>query len=250
MALGKRKRSSSAARYRKRRRFAVRRSFNVKRSMRRSGRLSYPFMRYVPIPDFAANGTGAWSVAAVNGLAQVSCDDNGFVYLASTFRLANLPNVSEFQNLFDAYRINLLIFEIAWLHTSSDANQSGVTPLTFLEAPYCYYVLDKDTPDPPTSLNQLAEYANGRRFYFGSGSRVLRIKVRPTAGLDSVQAGTSGAGTVLVRTMRGRPWIDMANVNVPHYSMRLMFAGGGNGANSQHRFSISCRAYIQCKTVR
>lgn len=148
---------------------------------------------------------------------------------SSTFRLSDVPNASEFSNLYDQYKIR----GIKWkLMVRSSDFASGIT------APKVFTVVDYDDATAPTNLNEILQYQNVKVSQFGNThARYLKPKITPQLGDLSTLINMRSVGT---------GWVDMANTNVPHYGIKGIITP----SSSALAFDLHITYYLAFKSVR
>lgn len=148
---------------------------------------------------------------------------------SAVFRLSDVPNSTEFQNLYDQYKITAIKWKL--MVRSSDY-ASGIT------APKILSVIDKDDSLAPTNMSEILQYQNLKVSQFGtSHTRYLK----PSVGYQL------GDLTTLVNMRAvGKGWIDMANPNVPHYGIKGIITPSSTAL----AFDLLCTYYLAFKNVR
>lgn len=135
---------------------------------------------------------------AVSG--STSFDTFGGIY----FRLQDMPNVSEFTNLFDMYRIDKVTIKFMPRANSAEAGTNqGLVKL--------FTVIDKDDITTPTSIAELLQYETCK---VTPMSRVVTRTFKPLFAREAFQGGVTSAYTP------GSGWIDCSNPLVQHYGIK------------------------------
>lgn len=135
------------------------------------------------------------------------------------FALSDLPNNSEFTNLFDEYRI--LKVSIMFIPYLISTNTSANNPV-----PIFAYVVDKDDAGTPSSLNDLLQYPACK---VQSVLRRASVKFVPriSAAVYGGPATTSYGSKVM--------WLDCSNSGVPHYGLKVHIGSTTAGAVFGHQ---------------
>lgn len=154
---------------------------------------------------------------------------------AYTFRLDQLPNYTEFTNLFDAYRMNKIVIKFVPTANSSSVGSSLTDPLTQFHT-----VLDFDDATAPASLNAMYEYGNWR---MSRGSVIHTRVFTPAVSL----ALLDGAGTT-TGAQKYKQWISTTQPDVLHYGLKYCAAGQINNNDIIWRPYIS--VYFSCKSTK
>lgn len=148
---------------------------------------------------------------------------------SNTFRLSDVPSVSEFANLYDQYKITAIKWKL--MPRSSDY-AIGLT------APRIFSVLDKDDAAAPLNIDEILQYQNVKVTTFGKWHTRY---IKPSIGY---QLGDLAAG-VNMRAV-GTGWIDMAQTTVPHYGIKGIITP----SSSALAFDLQVTYYLAFKNVR
>lgn len=149
------------------------------------------------------------------------------------FDIGQLPNMSEFSNLFDVYKMNAIKFELVPCQTGSDVNPNT----TSLFLPNILSAIDYTDSTAPTGINELMQYTSCRRTKITRRhSRYFKPKVNNdvnTIAIGNARPGWYGFGAAI--PMYGVKWGLDQPFNV---------ASGGFGVDRYVTF------YFSCKNVR
>lgn len=148
---------------------------------------------------------------------------------ATTFRLSDVPNVSEFSNLYDQYKITAIKWKL--MPRSSDY-AIGLT------APRVFSIVDKDDSSPPLNIDEILQYQNVKVTSFGKWHTRY---IKPNIGYQLGDLST----TINMRSV-GKGWIDMANTNVPHYGIKGIITP----SSSALAFDLHVTYFLAFKNVR
>ncbi len=207
-------RTQGGRRWRNKRRRAL--SLPVRRSMTSTN--VYNFKRTFRMPQIAFNvGTT--------------------LMYAQEFKFTDMPNATEFSNLFDLYKINLIKITFVPTATSADANPNA----TQIFMPNLMSVLDYTDAAAPSGINELMQYPNCRR------TKLTRQHTRifkPRVLQDVVgQGATTGYNS--------KPWPYVSfGIDVTGYGIKwgldqvFNVASGGIGVDRYVTY------YFSCKNVR
>lgn len=134
-------------------------------------------------------------------------------YLNMSFALADLPDVSDFTNLYDEYRLVAVQVRIEPQFSANFpwANQSGTQLYT---APRIYATVDTDGFGGIMTLNQMLQHGNMKFSRPGAGLTVT-VKPKFQSVVDTAQTAKNTKG-----------WLDCANTGVKHYGINLLVDGG------------------------
>lgn len=160
------------------------------------------------------------------------------VFQAYTFKLSDLPNYTEFTNLFDRYRICKVAVHLIPQWTNSDLN-----PVTTTERvnPAIYSVVDTTEDAAPTSLNEMYEYSNCK---ITRGGRIHKRYFTPSVLTSAFE---SGASTAYIPKFK--QWLTTDDPATPHYCMKI---AADKTSTSSNNFTIRVMMtyYLQCKNIK
>lgn len=136
--------------------------------------------------------------------------EQGFAF---QFNLSALPNVSEFINLFDRYKIMGVKLRVMFLQNSQD-----VGTLTSVSIPVIHYVYDCDDANPPTTEAEMLQknFLKTRRL-----DQPFNYYIKPKA-TSEVFASVSSTGYSVSKSM----WIDMNSPQIPHFGFKAWISNG------------------------
>lgn len=148
--------------------------------------------------------TGVHHFKRVAQISSISASDDGNVLGALEFKFDDIPNKTEFTNLFDQYRINGILVRFIPNFTGSDINPST----TAQSVPNIWTIIDHDDAATPANLNEMMQYPNCK---MTRGQNVHKRYFRPSCLVD-VAGITTG--------VKFKQWLNMANTNIPHYGLK------------------------------
>ena len=152
------------------------------------------------------------------------------------FSLAQIPDVSDFTNLYDQYQIKMVKWTIIPRGNSMDV-QTGLTTGQNMGV---FSVLDYDDNTTPTTLDELMQYQNMRMTRSTQQhKRVLRPKLR--------NAVVGSAGVIANGNNTRHTWIDCNNTTVPHYGIKYALQQLPNGSQI---YDLKVDYYLAFKNVR
>lgn len=165
----------------------------------------------------------------------------GPIASAYSVSLASLPNVNDFGNLYDQYKITGAKFELAPM-----TSEGILSPLTGVATPLGFQplhtILDFDDASPPASLTEMLEYGSHKQtMAHKKHVRYFKPKV-----LEQVYRGI---GTVGYRPISSQ-WIDMAYNDVPHYGIKVYAEAPLSSSATSITYTVYCTLYFACKNVR
>lgn len=123
------------------------------------------------------------------------------------FSLQNVPNYTEFTNLFDSYKICGVSMKFMLSNNVSDITNVGNTT----GIPVLYTWTDVDDPTCPTSINEGLQYRDCKARVM---SRPIKVFFKPRCQTMLYQSAVSTAYTAK------RCYIDTADYDVPHYGIK------------------------------
>lgn len=163
-------------------------------------------------------------------MARPSATDQGFAF---PFALNQLPNASDFTNLFDRYRINKIDLTFTW--TLGDVRATGG-----VLHPIIYVYMDDDDSAIPIAKTEVFERQAMQRFSFN--------ETRSTLTTSIVPRWIQSRGGVSTNLAPRGSWIDMATPAVQHYGIK----GWVDHMNSERPNTIRVTGvmHFECAVVR
>jgi hypothetical protein len=158
----------------------------------------------VPIVPGLSGFTALSSSTGVAGIADWSC--------ACTHQLSDIAFVSNYTQLYDAYKINSVTATLEYLSNAAAVNGAGIIP-TF----YMYWDQDDAVP-PPTVANILGK-AGSRRWQPTTNKMTKSFTYVPVTG--NFVIATGGTGSLPAVVPNKSQWIDCTNNNIPHYALKI-----------------------------
>lgn len=162
------------------------------------------------------------------------------------FMLNKLPNYSEFEALYDQYRIAGVKRTFIWQATSYD--QSGTAGAYGPPgAPMLYLVRDYDDSNAPSATSELMQrpYVAIRRL-----TGIQRFFIRPRLSTLVYESGLSSGYAIPNRA----GWIDCTESAIPHFGFKyIIVPQGGSGVTGTTilgTLRIVDRYYLQFKNPR
>lgn len=199
-----------------------------------------------------ANGSASAgsSINVANaGLTTLTTSSGGgtsYFGLGVAFELADLPNTTEFTNLFDQYRLDHVEIEIVPLWNVAPTVGTAGGNGNF--AGYCHSILDFDDATAPTAstsgIQALQQFRTYRMDSMVRGTP-LRWRVKPMLAL----AAYSGAFTSYAASPP--MWVDCNSANVQHYGIKFLFEMlDPAGVVSYMDFRINLRYFLEFRMQR
>lgn len=151
------------------------------------------------------------------------------------FNLGLLPNVSEFTQLYDQYKIKKIVLRIERPFTQNELlSDTGVLPVGNLITTnkFIRVVHDYDGGAALTAENQYFEYQN-MKSYPAVGTKAIRITLYPKM-LDTVYRNDSvnSQAAAVINPV----WCDVSNTDIKHYGLKMFFPQIAPAGNNQvHR---------------
>lgn len=122
------------------------------------------------------------------------------------FKLNSLPNVTEFTNLFDQYRIVMVEAEYVF-STHILSSQARYPRIAF--------AVDYSDAGNPTSESDVLQYQNAEAFQFGQVKHTFKRVFKPRAALAAYQGAFTGYGTA-----SPNQWFDTNNAGIEYYGTK------------------------------
>lgn len=155
---------------------------------------------------------------------------------ALQFTLSQVPNVSEFSQLYDMFRVNAIKVSFVPAQTGSDINPVS----SFGYMPDFWTVLDYDDASTPSKTDML-QYP-GLKKTRGHQTHHRYFKPAVLAELYRSAVSTSYAP-------KWKQWLDFSHTDVPMYGIKY-FAHAASFAGQQPAWRVYATFYFSCKGVR
>lgn len=152
-----------------------------------------------------------------------------------SYALGNLPNASEFTNLFDQYMISKVVTKM-WLKIDPGAQAAGTASY-----PRLYVTRDFDTSTNPASLNDLRQYGRCKVIAFNPNRPITLVSKPNILSLSYTSAVQSNY------TPRWNQWIDVGDPATVHYAWLYAI---DDLTNTNYRVTIEHTYYFKCKNTR
>lgn len=231
---------------------AMRRTFRKRVSRKRimrskRGRVlpNYSFHRWITaMPDGFVGVTGCTYDLTTS---VITCSPtNTSSEFSLSFPFKSIPNYSEFTTLFDSYMITgvLLQFKLVNNPDSNRATNDTVSAQGANIYPTIWYSADHDD-SLTTSLSALKEYERVRHRVLYP-NRELNIMLRPTILLQTYRSTL----TTGYQQTRRSTWLDMAQVDIPHYGFKCAIDFEGVSPIVSNMIKLNAKFYFKCKQVR
>lgn len=167
------------------------------------------------------------------------------VRTAISFPLDLIPNVNEYKNLFDQYKINGISLKII-PKTSGQfqgATSGVVNPVGYGQV---VTVIDYDDTVTPLTKDQLMEYGSVK---YTSSQRIHKRYFKPKI-LTRAAINSTTDGNVVSKAQ----WIDTINTDVQHYGTKVFIdppAVNNIGTDSSSMsYDVYACYYFQCKNTK
>lgn len=149
---------------------------------------------------------------------------------AYTFRLADVPNSSEFTNLYDSYKIKAVKLTFYPAMTQSISTSTINAPAGETR---CVTCLDRNDGVAPTSFDAVRQYQNAKVFQVNR--RHSRYIYKPMVLDDS--------------NYTINPWVNTTSPNVNYYGLKFA-AEPSLQSSGTYQFSVEAKFYLAFKSVR
>lgn len=156
-------------------------------------------------------------------------------FSASSFELQNVPNATEFSNLYDQYKITGIKYSIMPRGNSADVGTSA----TQGNMGRIFSVLDYDDSNAPSGFNEMTQYQNLKV----TPNTVTHTRfLKPRFNMD-VLSGSVGLTANAPRT----GWIDCASTDVKHRGVKI---GIQAPTTATYTYDLMITYYLAFKNVR
>ncbi len=156
-----------------------------------------------------------------------------------TFDISLLPNIVEFQRLFDQYRITGV--KIDFLQTTqNEPSNPGMVMATSI---------DLDGGTVPATFNDMLQRSNCKvKPWSSAGGGLPRrsIFLRPRYANEIYRTGVTSA------TSLGNPksWLDTSDVDIPHYGLNIAWNNTTGTLNYTAEVAVTITYYLEFRKVK
>lgn len=169
----------------------------------------------------------------------------GYLGRAETFRLDMLPNYTEFSNLFDQYRINMVVCKLIHRGNSLSMIESNNNNLAGL--PIVYDVIDLDDATAAGSKTDILQYSKHHMNTLTANRRIITRRIYPRTLNTIYRTGVTSAYALNNR----KQWLDMAQLDIPHYGWKYWIeVPQSTGTIVNANFDFMVTVYFQCRQAR
>ena len=222
---------------------------------RRPAYETHSYKRYMT--DVVLRNTWGGSPAVADVIFNVNNTDQGKNYLSMNlgslmadvnntsqiggslgFQFNNLPNIIDFETLYDKYKIKGIKIVIQPLSNFASTANLGTLPIF-------NYAYDQDDLVVPSDLNTIRQYGTCKSVTM---NRPIKIWLSPKI-LTKVKAGAGGT----TDSVGPAKYLDLAGAtDVPHFGIKFWINNMllGNTANINSLFRITAKYYFKCSGTR
>jgi len=162
------------------------------------------------------------------------------------FKLADIPNVSEFTALFDSYMLTGVMLQFKLIDNPGADFITG-DPTTYNKLnfyPTIWYTSDHDDNNN-VSLPAIKEFERVRHKVLRPNAE-LNIMLRPT----TLQQLYRTSVTTAYANNYKRQWLDMAQTDTTHYGFKSVIDLEGLAPSASFRIKVNAKYFFKCKNVR
>lgn len=248
----KRKRPGAYIGKRRYKRRATRRA-RVGRLGRRGFRMRIPahrFHRWITAFNSTAGGSFVNLTNATydGALSWIECNTTQRTASFSlAFQLNDLPGLTDFTQLFDTYMLTGVMLQFKLIDNPDALYISNSDPVANNRCnffPTVWYVSDDDDNNTVT-LPAIKEFERVKHRVLYP-NRELNIMLRPKTMTQLYRSST----TTGYATGKRAQWLDMAQVDIPHYGFKCVFDFEGLPLVQSFRIKVNAKYYFKCKNVR
>lgn len=163
-------------------------------------------------------------------------------HLTYQFKLDNLSAVSDFINLYDAYKINKIQL---MLEPIFDQAANVPTQITFNRK--MLVVHDYNDATPLTDEDEYLQYGNCKRYPLFS-RRGIRITLYPK--LNNVIENVGGAASGFTSLNSNRQFLNIATDEVPHFGIKIMIPGDTQYPLATTMFRVRAKFWLSMRGTK
>lgn len=161
---------------------------------------------------------------------------SGDFLAAYNFQLSQVGgNVGPFTALYDQYKIKKIVYTLYPKFNTSDITQT-VAGTTGGELPMVATCIDYDDSNTPPNFGDVIQRQNA---IIHRASKPITRVFRPSVNI----VADATVGGLMTKTS---PWLDVSNINIPHYGLKLAIQGSSLDQN----YEVVVKYYLAFKQVR
>lgn len=218
----------------------------------------YRFKRTIPLCFDLNQGSATYGFKTATAGVITPTAGSGYGFgMAFQFTLANVytwhdasgtsatwavPSVTEFQSLFDSYRLAKIELKMIWNQNVTEVTAGYALPIFNI----CN---DDDDANPPLGPQELLQRAGNRQIAFGSGNRSL-IQTQTINPQALLAGAASSGGTVNMTHAPRSTWMDTNDLSTNFYGCKIRWDQQSAVNLSLGSFLIYVSYYIDCKGFR
>lgn len=165
-----------------------------------------------------------------------------------TFQLTNLPDVAEFQNLYDMFCIKAVKITLLNRGNNTDTAVNSTTPAVSGQTALVASVLDYTDAVPLASFNEATQYESMKMSRgWQSHSRYF---------VPAIQAEANQSSTTVGLMPQKRRWLTTSSTTgiggaiVPHFGVKFIGDSSGIALGNQITFDVKITYYLAFKNVK
>ncbi len=185
--------------------------------------------------------TGLSNVGGSSGPGQMIQNSATPLLIALGAQLSDFAGYSSFAAIFDQYRIKEILVRFK---ARSNAVSVFNTASPNGAVPTAYVVRDLDDATALTAVTDALQYDNCQTF---NGEEDCVVKYKP-AVTPAVYSGGAFSGYGV--TQADKMWLDIANVTIPHYGLKLVVGGLTASTTSTWAWDVTAEAIIEFQNTR
>ncbi len=204
------------------------------KSRKNSGSAGQDGMGTVNVPRLLRRGDSVVHKAIrSNQLAQIDSNTTSDVLVGKSFRLSDLPNITQFTNLYDEYRIDAI--EVTLMPNLTNISQAVASPNNFHMGTIAT-AIDYDSDTAAANKAALLSYETLILHGPSHPDKCITRKWVPAvriATYDSSPGFASGG-------VKQLQWIDTANPNAEHFGLQVGLFNGDASLNYSYFLYFTC----------
>lgn len=163
------------------------------------------------------------------------------------FDIQLLPNIAEYQRLFDMYRIKAVKVKLTPLTNTDDQVNQG---LIFASA------IDMDGGQLPGVFEDILARTNAKVSNWTPGlssnpTKTITIYPRARNVIANIQDPTNPGVLVPAYAMKAKKqWIDLASIDVPHHGLVMGWKSPGGTLNSPQTYAYDVTYVVEFRGIR
>jgi len=185
-------------------------------------------------------GTGVPTI--LNGISGAAAGTEAS--FAMYFTLNDLPQVTQYQAIYDQYRIDRITVMLTYQGETGDGVYSTTVQANQQSDKVLWYLVDLDDAAPISRAN-IQSFENAVMHMIPwAPTRPVTVSFKPHVAVAAYQ------GTFAGYANQENQWLDTANANIQHYGFKCCFSSPLSASEASVRWGVYAKYHISFRNVK